>query len=92
MTDKLGGTVFRIGGLVLILLGMAHSLSLFEQPAPANETERQLQNLMSNYKFDLLGSQRTMDNLFRGLSICFIIAAIGLGTMDLVISRERAVF
>jgi hypothetical protein len=90
MTDKWGRRLFTTGAVVLVLLGLAHSLSLFETPVPANDTERRLLALMSNYKFNLMGSMRSMDNLLRGFSISFMVGVIGLGVLDLVLARERA--
>jgi hypothetical protein len=90
MTDKWGRRLFTAGAVVLMLLGMVHSLSLIETPVPANDTERQLLALMSNYKFDMMGSMRSMDNLLRGFSITFVVAMLGLGALDLLLSRERA--
>ena len=90
MTDKLGKRLFTAGALVLILLGLVHSLSLIESQVPANETEKQLFSLMSDYKFDLMGSMRSMDNLFRGFSISFMLAAIVMGVLDLFLRGERA--
>ena len=56
----------------LFLTGLIHSISLFVSPAPANETERQLLDLMMNYKQDLgAGFHKSMWNLFTALSSCF---------------------
>jgi hypothetical protein len=90
MTDKWGRRLFTTGAGLLLLLGLVHSLSLFETPVPANDTERQLQDLMSNYKFNIMGSMRTMDNFLRGFSISFMLSMLGLGTLDLMLCRERA--
>ncbi len=90
MTEKWGRRLFTAGAVVLVLLGLVHSLSLFEKPVPANDTEKQLMDLMSNYKFNLMGSVRSMDNLLRGFSISFMLGMIGLGVLDLVLIRERA--
>jgi hypothetical protein len=90
MTDKLGKRLFTAGAIVLILLGLVHSLSLIESQVPANETEKQLFSLMSDYKFDLMGSMRSMDNLFRGFSISFMLAAIVMGVLDLFLRGEQA--
>ncbi|MGC1644233.1 MAG: hypothetical protein WA741_00270 [Candidatus Sulfotelmatobacter sp.] len=90
MTDKWGRRLFTTGAVVLLLLGLVHSLSLFEKPIPANDTERQLLDLMSNYKFNVMGSMRTMDNFLRGFSIAFMLSALGLGSLDLVVCRERS--
>ncbi|HLW84942.1 MAG TPA: hypothetical protein VKR60_06965 [Candidatus Sulfotelmatobacter sp.] len=90
MTDKWGRRLFAAGAVALILLGLVHSLSLIGKPIAANDTERQLLDLMSNYKFDLMGSMRSMDNFMRGFSINFAIAMVGLGLLDLLLARERA--
>jgi hypothetical protein len=90
MTDKWGHRLFTIGAVVLVLLGLVHSLSLFEKPVPANDTERQLLDLMSNYKFNVMGSMRSWDNFIRGFSISFMLSALGLGALDLALCRERA--
>jgi len=42
MKDKWGRRLFVTGAVVLILLGLMHSLSLLQQQVPANESERQL--------------------------------------------------
>jgi hypothetical protein len=89
MTDKLGRRLFTIGAVVLVLLGLVHSLSLFEKPIPANDTERQLLDLMSNYKFNIMGSMRSANDFERGFSIAFIVGMFGLGVLDLVLARER---
>jgi len=90
MTDKWGRRLFVAGAIVLLLLGTVHSLSLFEKPAPANDAEKQLLDLMSNYKFNLMGSIRSMNDLMRGFSIAFLAGAIAVGLLDLSLRREAA--
>src|SRR5712691_1866223 len=90
MTDKWGRRLFTTGAVVLVLLGLVHSLSLFEKPVPANDTERQVMDLMSNYRFNEMGSMRSMDNFLRGFSISFMVGMLGLGALDLLLARERA--
>jgi hypothetical protein len=90
MKDKWGQRLFRAGGLMLVLLGLVHTLSLIRDPVPANETERQLFDLMNTYRFNLMGSMRSMSDLMRGFSMSFTVASIGLGTLDLILARERA--
>src|SRR5271156_3305567 len=89
MRDKWGRRLFTAGGAGLLVLGARNPLALFEKMVPANDTERQLLGLMSSYKFDLMGSSRSMENLMRGFSISFTLAAWGLGALDLVLVRER---
>jgi hypothetical protein len=90
MTDKWGRRLFKAGAVALLVLGLVHSLSLLRDPVPANDTEKQLLGLMSSYKFNLLGSIRTMAGMLRGFSVSFMLAALGFGLFDLVLSRERA--
>jgi hypothetical protein len=90
MTDKWGRRLFKAGAVALLILGFVHSLSLLRDPVPANDTEKQLLGLMSSYKFNLLGSFRTMAGMLRGFSVSFMLAPLGFGLFDLVLSRERA--
>ena len=89
MTDKWGRRFFKSGGVFLILLGLVHSISFFEKLVPANDTERQLLDLMSSYKFNLMGSHRSMGDLFQGFSVAFMLAALGIGALTLAVSKER---
>jgi len=90
MTDKWGRRLFKTGAVALLLLGLVHSLSLIRELVPANVTEKQLLDLMSSYKFNLLGSFRSMADMLRGFSVSFMVAALGFGVFDLALSRERS--
>ena len=46
--------------------------------------------LMSGYRFNLMGSIRTMNDLVRGFSVSFMLAALGFALFDLLLFRERA--
>ena len=89
MTDKWGKRLFKAGTVALLILGLVHSLSLIRELVPANETERQLLGLMSSYKFNLLGSLRSMDDLVRGFSVSFMLGALGFALFDLLLWGER---
>ena len=89
MTDKWGRRFFKSGGVFLILLGLVHSISFFEKLVPANGTERLLLDLMSTYKFNLMGSHRSMGDLFQGFSVAFMLAALGMGALTVAVSNER---
>lgn len=55
-----------------LLTAVIHSLSLFVKSEPANETERQLQTLMTTYRIDAgAGFHPSMASLFTALSSCF---------------------
>src|SRR5437879_3625708 len=88
MTDKWGRRLFKAGAVALLILGLVHSLSLIREQVPANETEKQLLGLMSGYRFNLMGSIRTMNDLVRGFSVSFMLAALGFALFDLLLFRE----
>jgi hypothetical protein len=90
MTDKWGRRLFTAGAIWLLVLGLVHSLSLIGTPIPANDTEKQLLDLMSHYRFNVMGSMRSMDNFLRWFSISFMLATLVMGSLDLVLRRERA--
>jgi hypothetical protein len=90
MNDKSGGRLFKAGALWLLILGAVHSTSLFIKQVPANDTERQILDLMTSYRFNLIGSLRSMSDLMRGFSVAFMLAPLAFGVLDLVLSRERA--
>src|SRR5260370_40741348 len=90
MTDKWGRRLFKTGAVALLILGAVHSISFFQKLLPANDTEKQLLNLMSNYKFNLAGSFRSMDDLMTGFSVCFMLAALGFGLFNSLRSRDSS--
>jgi hypothetical protein len=90
MKHKLGGRLFFAGALMLVLMAAVHSLSLFQKPEIRNESEKQLMDLMNNYKFTVMGSARTMNDFLRGFSISFGLASLGFGILDFTLCRERA--
>lgn len=82
--------MFKAGAVALLILGAVHSTSFFQKLLPANDTEKQLLDLMSSYTFNLMGSFRSMAVMLRGFSVSFMLAALGFGVIDLMLSRERA--
>ena len=90
MTDKWGRRLFKAGAVALLILGAVHSISFFQKLLPANDTEKQLLDLMSSYTFNLMGSFRSMAGMLRGFSLSFMLAVLGFGVIDLMLSRERA--
>lgn len=89
MTDKWGRRLFMTGAVWLLLLGLVHGLSLLQKMIPANDTERQLLDLMVHYKFNVMGSMRSMNDFLRGFSISFMLAPLAMGAVDLALCRER---
>jgi hypothetical protein len=90
MSDKWGRGLFKAGGVMLIVLAAVHSISLFHDLEARNDTEKQLLDLMNNYRFNLMGTLRNMAELFRGFSVAFGLSALVLGAVDLSVSGERA--
>lgn len=68
---------FSAAALFQLLTGLIHSVSLFINVEPANETERQMDVLISTYKMDAgAGFHPTFSNLFTALSSCFTFLCI----------------
>jgi len=68
-----------------------HATSLFVQPEPADETQRQLLTLMTNYRIDLgAGFHRSMSDLVTALSSCFSFVCLLGGSINVFLLRRRA--
>lgn len=66
--------------LFQLITAVLHSLSLFAITDPANDTERQLLDLMFTYKMDAgAGFTPTFSNLFTALSSCFTFLCLFAG-------------
>jgi hypothetical protein len=73
-----------------ILTAAGHSLSFFITPVPNSETERQLIELMTNYRMDMgAGIHRSMDQLFTALSACFPLLCILGALNNIYLLRKR---
>ena len=72
-----------IAAITQYLTAALHSTGFFIEPAPANETEAQLVNLMKTYKMDLgAGFHPSMDSLFTSMSISFTLLCIFGGILN----------
>ncbi len=89
MKDKWGRRLFIAGAVMLVVMAAVHSISLYQKPMIGNESERQLADLMTNYKFTVMGSVRTMNDFLRGFSISFGLATLGFAVFDFAVCRER---
>lgn len=77
--------------VVMFLTAMVHSISLFVAPAPQNEVERQLFELMRTYRLDLGPIiHPTMANLFTALSSCFSLLCLLDGLTNAYLLRKKA--
>lgn len=69
--------------VLLLLTALIHGTTLFLAPAPQNDTERQLIELMRDYKTDFgAGFRRSTKELFTALSACFSLVCL-LGGLTL---------
>ena len=74
----------------LLLNTIIHSATLFIQPAPQNEIERQLIHLMTTYHNDFgAGFHPTPQNLFTALSSCFSLLCLLGALMNAYLVRKR---
>jgi hypothetical protein len=89
MTDKWGRRLYVAAAVMMLIMGLVHSISLFVQPVAHNDTERQLNDLMTSYRFHVPGGVRSMQNFLQGFSIAFMLAALGFGVLDLALAHER---
>jgi len=73
-----------------IVTAAIHSLSFINTPDPKNETERQLLDLMYNYRPDMgAGFNPSMGDFFTGLSSCFTMLYLFAGMMNIYIIRKN---
>jgi hypothetical protein len=77
----------------LFLTALIHATSLFLQPAAQNETERQLFDLLANYRRDFgAGFKRSTNELFTALSACFsLVCLLGGLTLAFLLRKQAEV-
>ena len=79
--------------VVLLLNALIHSVTLFLQPAPQDETQRQLFNLMATYKQDFgAGFKRSTNELVTALSACLsFLCLLGGLTLAFLLRKQAEV-
>ena len=80
--------------VLLFLNALIHSLTLFFQPAPQDETQRQLFELMTSYKQDFgAGFKRSTKELVTALSACFsLVCLLGGLTLAFLLRKQADVW
>lgn len=76
---------FRAGSFILIATCFIHLIGHFSSKTPANDTERQLLDLMTGYTMQPIGV--TMMDLYKGFSLFFALFFLMTGELDLWLSR-----
>ncbi len=80
----------KVSAVFMLLTGIFHSISLFVSSAPRNETERQLDDLVTNYRIDAgAGFHPSYSNLFTALSSCFTLLCLLGGITLFYLLRKR---
>lgn len=68
-----------------------HAVTLFINPAPGNETEKQLQTLMDTYQFDFgAGFHRTMNDFVMVFSASLCLLYVLGGIINAYLLRKKA--
>ena len=76
--------------VILLLNTVIHSITLFIQPAPQNEIERQLNHLMTTYHNDFgAGFHPTPQNLFTALSSSLSLLCLLGALLNAYLVRKR---
>jgi hypothetical protein len=82
---------FWLNGLITfqILTGVAHTLGMFVETPPANETEKQLLNLTTNYYRDMgMGIHRSTYELVFAVSSCFSLLCFFGATSNIYLRKS----
>jgi len=73
-----------------LLTAVFHSLSFVNNPQPGNDTERQLLDLMTNYKLDLgAGFTHSMKDLMTAFSISLTLLLLFGGCLNWFLLRKK---
>ncbi|MCW5911557.1 MAG: hypothetical protein KIT62_10805 [Cyclobacteriaceae bacterium] len=84
-------TWLKTASVFQFITAVIHATSLFLKPPPANDTEKQLFELMDTYKFDFgAGFHRTMGELTLALSACFCLVCLLGGLINWYLIRKKA--
>ncbi|MBK9155785.1 MAG: hypothetical protein IPM25_16525 [Chloracidobacterium sp.] len=80
-----------VAAVLQLVTAAVHATSLFVQPEPADDTQRQLLALMTTYRIDLgAGFHRSMSDLVTALSSCFSFVCILGGAINVFLLRRQA--
>lgn len=83
---------FWIWGTIImqLLTAVFHSISFFVKPEAKNETEKQLLDLVSNYKPDSgMGFHPSFADLLTGLSICFTLLCVFAAALNWYFKKKN---
>jgi len=73
-----------------LLTAFLHSLSFFKGPVASNEQEKQMLDLMMNYKMDMgMGMMRSMFSLVTSLSACMTLLCFFGGMLNFYLLKSN---
>lgn len=80
---------YKIGCYVLILTCFFHLVGHFQEPAPTDDSQKQLLDLMANYQVDIgNGATITMMEIQKGFSLCFSLLFLWSGALSLFLVKQ----
>lgn len=80
---------YYTGAVLQMLTSPIHLIGHFQKPAPTNDQERQLLDLLANYKMDFgAGFVRSMGDLFAGFSFQYSIFILMVGLINVLALRQ----
>jgi hypothetical protein len=81
----------KVSVVFQLLTGVIHSLTFLNPSQPANDTEKQMLDLMEHYTMDVsAGFKPTMADLMTCFSICFTLLFFLGGFLNLFLLRKKA--
>ena len=83
-------TFFKVGSYILLATTFIHLMGHFQERLPLNETEKQLFELAQNYKFDIMGSARSLMDFQNGFSLFFALFCLFISVLNLYIAARMA--
>lgn len=79
----------KAAGVLQLLTAVFHLIGTFSNNVPKNETESQLENLLTTYKFDLGGGfSRTLYEISLSMSLSFTLLCLFAGVLSWYVSLQ----
>jgi len=79
---------YKIGCYVLILTCLLHLVGHFQEAIPADATEKQMLDLMTNYQVAVGSGTVTMMGIYKGFSLTFAMLFLWTGTVSLFLVKQ----
>ncbi len=87
--NKTSKLLFKTAAIFQLLTGAIHATSLFSDKAPSNDTEKQMMDLLENYRMELgAGFTPTLSEIFISMSACFSLLLFFGGMINLFLLKK----